>query len=88
MYYKCLEDDKQKYWPFITDEHYIYCYCLNIKDRPEMREQLISGCYLYLYCKYVKDRKELWSKMTDSHWIYEYCKYVKDRPELKDNICG
>ena len=36
MYEKCLDNDKKKYWSLITENQYIYYYCLHIKDRPEL----------------------------------------------------
>ena len=36
MYNKCKIDDKQEYWNLISEDRWLYHYCKNIKDRPEL----------------------------------------------------
>ena len=64
IYEKCLIDDKKEYWSMITDDRYIYLYCLGIKDRPEMYNKITGGYYVSMYCQYVKDRPELYDKLN------------------------
>lgn len=83
MFYKCMDDDKKEYRKLITEDRWIFEYCLNIKDSPLMYKKLKKDRWIYWYCKYVKDRKELWSKLTEENWTKNYCINIKDRPELK-----
>ena len=65
MYEKCLDNDKKKYWSLITENQYIYYYCLHIKDRPELWKKLSDGFWLFEYCKCIKNRIVLSRKILE-----------------------
>jgi hypothetical protein len=42
-----------------------YCYCHNIKNRPEVRKHITDSNWAYRYCKNIKDRPEIRKYITD-----------------------
>ena len=77
MYNKCLVNDKEKYWSFITDDEWIFYYCKHINDIPGMYNKLVNNKWLYYYCKYIKNRPELANKITEKRYVYKYNSYVE-----------
>jgi len=70
----------------ITDSFDAYKYCLNIKDRAEVRKMITDSADAYLYCRYIKDRAEVRKLITDSFDAYKYCLNIKDRAEVRKLI--
>ena len=68
MYEKCLKTDKKEYWLLITEDCYLYHYCKNVKDRPEMYNRISNSFSLYMYCLHIKNRKELSDKIINKFY--------------------
>ena len=49
-----------------------YFYCINIKDRPEIRKYITDSGHAYLYCMYFKDDTEVAKYITDLWNVKEY----------------
>ena len=75
MYNKCKENDKKEYRDLISEDKFIYWYCLYIKDRKEMWSKLVDSEWIFWYSKMVKDRPKLVDKLTDEY----YNKYMKEK---------
>ena len=49
----------------ITDSEWVYAYCRDVKDRPEMRDRITSSHWAYVYCKVIKNRPEMRRKLRN-----------------------
>ena len=68
------------------DDEWIFNYCQDIQDHPELWKKLKDSKWIFYYCRYVQDRPELWKKLKENEWIFFYCQEVKDRPELREKL--
>ena len=65
-----------------------FCYCRDIKDRPEVYKYITDSYWAHEYCRCIKDRPVVYKHITESVWADRYCFYIKDRPEVRKYIIG
>jgi len=63
-----------------------YYYCIEVKDKPEVRQYITVPFWAYEYCYIIKDRPEVYKYITSSLYAYRYCITVKDRPSVRQYI--
>ena len=72
MYKKCLVDNKRCYWENIKDSSWVYRYCRDIQDRPEMIKYIITSPWAYMYCVYVNDNPKVRKYIIDPKYVEKY----------------
>ena len=86
LYNLCLEEDREEYWSKIKYSSTAVQYCINIKDRPEIRRLITDSKDAFAYCKYVKNDPLIRRLIIDPESAFEYCVYIDDDPKIRKYI--